>query len=543
MNPLRLIQAVAALVLFALPSAAQPPAGSQAGDAGAALDSSSRAEISAKVTEYLDAIAGEPVNVQQEEIDFLIETCSDSLVRQAVALDIYSYYLDSKIMGVEALAVYVCDKWFIPGKIKMENDMDLMGAKMFAEFNRNSLIGMQAPGLTLLDSLGNEKKLFAPAGGPDLTHDGGKRYSILYFYATDCARCRMETIMLRNILENDNLPVDFYAIYTGKNRPEWMRYVRLQMDIDAPQTRIFHLWDPDMSSGLQMAYGILQTPGLFLVTPDGKIAGRRLDAVSLEKLLKTLSAPEELEYGGDDSGIFYDSVFMPFGDSIRCADIKMVAEHIDTLTRSKGDTLLFKQMTGDLMYYLAKKRGQAYKCALSGLIKKQILGSDAWRTQDDTLKVISFASILDDLLSKSPQGKKIPRADVEATLRTCGPGGRIISKDGIFRTDRLGGRKNYIIFHTEGCPICKAEIQAADTLLSSEGKGTKVLLIDMDMLFSSYPEKADLLFDRFDLTALPFIISTDRKGTVTGKYISLASEVPSAPGQSSQEAKEREGLK
>ena len=66
-----------------------------------------------------------------------------------------------------------------------------------------------------------------------------------------------------------------------------------------------------------------------------------------------------------------------------------------------------------------------------------------------------------------------------------GPGGRIISKDGIFRTDRLGGRKNYIIFHTEGCPICKAEIQADDTLLSSEGKGTKVLLIDMDMLFSS----------------------------------------------------------
>ena len=131
--------------------------------------------------------------------------------------------------------------------------------------------------------------------------------------------------MLRNILENDNLPVDFYAIYTGKNRPEWMRYVRLQMDIDAPQTRIFHLWDPDMSSGFQMAYGILQTPGLFLVTPDGKIAGRRLDAVSLEKLLKTLSAPEELEYGGEASGIFYGSGFMQFGDSIRCGALKLAA--------------------------------------------------------------------------------------------------------------------------------------------------------------------------------------------------------------------------
>ena len=43
----------------------------------------------------------------------------------------------------------------------------------------------------------------------------------------------------------------------------------------------------------------------------------------------------------------------------------------------------------------------------------------------------------------------------------------------------------------------------------------------MDEIFSSYPEEAKELLDTFDLTMLPFIISTDRKGKVTGKYLSL----------------------
>ena len=182
------------------------------------LDSLQRKAVSQKVGEYLSAIVTEPVSMQEKEVDFLIETCSDSLVRQAVATDIYSFYRDSPIMGAEALAVYVCDKWFIPGKVKLPDEASFMGARMFAEFNRRSLIGMKAPGLELKDSLGNEVRLFGPQDKPE-----DRRYSILYFYSPDCARCRMETIMLRSILENDGFPVDFHAIYTGRNRAEWMK--------------------------------------------------------------------------------------------------------------------------------------------------------------------------------------------------------------------------------------------------------------------------------------------------------------------------------
>ena len=474
--------------------------------------------------EYLDAIVAEPVEIQKQETDFLIGTCTDSLVRQAVALDIYSYYTESKVMGVEAVAVYVCDKWFIPGKIRMRSDMDLMGARMFAEFNRSSLIGMQAPEMVLKDSLGNDKRLFplpdmAPDSIPDITAD--RRYRILYFYSTGCPQCKIETILLRNILENDDLPVDFYAIFTGRDREEWMRYTGLQMDIKTSRTRVFHLWDPHMESDFQIKYGILQTPGLFLVSPDGKITGRRLDAVTLEKMLKDALTPVEMEYGSEESSKFFEKVFSPFGDSLKCRDINAVIRHIEESTLSEGDTTLFKQMTGDLMYYLTNIRGAEAKCGLDSLLQGQILGHPAWGTQDDSLKVVSFALILDDLLSKTREGTAIPDLEINGTLEKCGPGGTVISKEGKFRLRKLGGKTNYIIFHTEGCPICKAETAAAESMLSA-GKGNiRILLVDMDMLFSSYPDQAQSLFEAFDLTAMPMIISTDRKGTVTGRYMSL----------------------
>ena len=81
-----------------------------------------------------------------------------------------------------------------------------------------------------------------------------------------------------------------------------------------------------------------------------------------------------------------------------------------------------------------------------------------------------------------------------------------------------------IIFHTEGCAICKAELAAADSLLAKMDKrqrNTAVLLVDMDEILVSYPAIAEQLFNTFDLTSLPYIIRIDRKGTVIGKYISL----------------------
>ena len=85
-------------------------------------------ELGAKLDQYFIALAGEPAAVQNEECDFLIETCQDSLVRQYTALKIYDHYLKSKIMGDDAVAVHVARKWFLSGDVKMKTDEDLLNA-------------------------------------------------------------------------------------------------------------------------------------------------------------------------------------------------------------------------------------------------------------------------------------------------------------------------------------------------------------------------------------------------------------------------------
>ena len=113
------------------------------------LDSAKRVLLDEKISEYVAAIEAAGTDVQKEECDFLIGSSTDSLVRQHVALRLYDHYVSSQVMGAEAVAIHIFDTWFLPGIVKMESDMDLMTARVYADFNRQSQIGMPAPELTM----------------------------------------------------------------------------------------------------------------------------------------------------------------------------------------------------------------------------------------------------------------------------------------------------------------------------------------------------------------------------------------------------------
>ena len=151
-------------------------------------------ELGTKLEEYLTALAGEPAGVQSKECDFLIASCQDALVRQYVALKIYDHYLQSKIMGDDAVAVHVAQEWFLSGKVAMAEEMDLMNAKVFVEFNKSSLIGMQAPVINT----------FAPDGS--YVKVPGEGYSVLYFYDTGCSTCKVESARLKAFVKEGKYP-------------------------------------------------------------------------------------------------------------------------------------------------------------------------------------------------------------------------------------------------------------------------------------------------------------------------------------------------
>lgn len=469
------------------------------------LDLAVREALDGKLEGYFAAIERAGTDVQKEECDFLIETCTDSLMRQHVALAVYDHYVSSPVMGAEAVAVHVFDKWFASGKVAMRTSSEMFAARMFAEFNRMSLIGNKAPSLEMRDMEQNPVTLFDKPSG---------RYTILYFYDSSCSTCKVQTILLRNLLQQEDYPVDFVAVYAADNMEAWQKYVDEQFSIEVSRTRMIHLWDPELDSDFQRKYGVLQTPRLFLISPDGTIVGRGLDVPALVMLLNSVFAEVELEYGSDESMMLYDGLF---GDSSPSReDVVRISDYIMASTLEQGDTVMFRQMTGDMLYYLTLQRGEGFKEGLDELIDAKILSRpDVWKSEDDSLKVIGMAQMFDDLLSKSTPGNAVPELKLPGLMISKGK-----EKAGNFRLDRLRGQTNCIMFVTEGCHICADEKAAAREAVLADGK-VKVLMINVDDILEQNPSLADSMFEAFDLSALPFILQTDRKGRIQRRYISL----------------------
>ena len=120
----------------------------------------------------------------------------------------------------------------------------------------------------------------------------------------------------------------------------------------------------------------------------------------------------------------------------------------------------------------------------------------------------------EELWGRNPVGARLPSIRVEGTLRKpCG------SRTRTMDLSRLRGRPAYLVFYSESCSRCKVEIPALEASLQ---RGSKAFLVNVDEILATRPELAKQLFDAFDLSLLPHIISLDARGRVTDRYLSFA---------------------
>lgn len=230
------------------------------------------------LTEFYQSLEREDCDRKSQEFDLLIEMSRDSLTRQHVTLQIFDHYSHSRVMGEEAVAIHIFDRWIATGLVSTRSEFEYMDCELFADFNRNSLIGMQAPEVSLLTPGGSLKSLPTPG-----------RISILFFYDTACAKCRLETQVMPQVMKAIDFPADLYAVYVGTVRRDWNAF-RRNFKLGNSNVRVIHLWDPEMDSGYQKEYAVTGTPRLFVVEPAGTIIGRRLEMVNLQEMIPIMRA-------------------------------------------------------------------------------------------------------------------------------------------------------------------------------------------------------------------------------------------------------------
>ena len=81
----------------------------------AQVDTAKVRELDSRLERYFSLLEAEPVEVKKAECDALIEAASDKDLRQRIALKAYNHYLNSTLMGDEAVAIHLTDKWFSNG--------------------------------------------------------------------------------------------------------------------------------------------------------------------------------------------------------------------------------------------------------------------------------------------------------------------------------------------------------------------------------------------------------------------------------------------
>lgn len=486
------------------------------------VDSSALKSLDAKLDEYVRALEAIRPEDQKQDCAAIIESCSDPIVRQHVALKLYADYMSSPVMGAEAVAIDIADKWFFTGKVRMKTDIDLMNARIFADFNRSSLIGERAPALTMADSRGDSLTLF---GAPS------KRYSILYFYDTGCPDCLVTSVMLRTSLSLSKHPLDFYAVYAGADSLSWREYRDKRLDIKSPMVTVHHLWDPEVKSDFQLKYGVLKTPQMFLIGKDNVILGRRLDVPALESMLANIYASDDYKYGSDESNALLDRIFGSLGDDFKVDDVNALTDRI--ASQSLPDVAAFKETIGDVFYWMSDKYDGRYKEADKYLIDEYILSRpDIWDTPADTVNVIGYAKTMSDLLSRSMPGSRLPDLKIYGTLAAGGVPDSILSaselpseavkvnaRSRVWNLRRLPSG-TYIFFFDTKCRHCRESLAALTKLMSANRK-MRVLIVSLydDSAVRRGVSPLESVLDSFDLQLLPMTVKVGKKGIAGERYV------------------------
>lgn len=378
------------------------------------------AGLDSLLADYFNALRFEPAESKMQEVDYMIETVPDSAMKQAVALAVYTHFLESEVMGDEAVAIHLFDKWFDSGLVSMGDDITLMNARIFAEWNRPTLIGQMAPRFSAIATDGNEETL--PLKG---------RTSILYFYDTSCSKCKLQSMLLRYFFAENERDCDFYAIYVGDNEAAWKEYIAENFDYSPAHATVHHLWDPEMESGMLKSYGVLQTPRMLLVSAHGEVIGRSLDVPALAQLMDYAAVIKEL----------YD----------RCPEGSTL-DPLPVTARTVTAKISRKLNKTDLVGSIASLKAKEVDLS-------QLKGSPAW------------------VFMYSP------------TCKHC--------------QEQMAGLLSELESYKKRHPFARC----------------KAVFIDVDSVYAASEELGEALFDAFDLSILPYVISLDRRGRVTDRYL------------------------
>jgi thiol-disulfide isomerase/thioredoxin len=246
-----------------------------------------------KIKFYIDKMLPPILDSIVPEVDRLIEkTRSNEELFRFMLGTLYNYYASSQIVGLDAVFVYIAEKYYIPFATWSSADFIEKLKKDLAKV-KPTLLGQQAPPIKQLVVLPTDHFLAAktdtalksnPYLGNYLDINTIRaKFLILVFWEADCSHCQHAMPIIHNAYERlKDKGVEVLAVHAIPSVPgkrKWIDYINEHQFYDW-----INAWSP-YNNDYRDSYNILAQPTILILDENKKIISKRMDPDKIEDII------------------------------------------------------------------------------------------------------------------------------------------------------------------------------------------------------------------------------------------------------------------
>ncbi len=215
--------------------------------------------------------------------DYLIEKArANKEVFKYVVHYITNTYETSPIMGMDAVFVYMAEKYYTKDQAYWVDDTQLYKIQTRAKTLKPLLLDKKAPAITMKDSAGVAHALY----------DVKAKFTILLFWDPDCGHCQKSMPKFIELYKKyKSKGVEIYAVCTEVEMDKWRKYIR-EHKLDW-----INVADPKFETNFRALYDITSTPQVYFLNDKKEIKAKKVDAEQLDDIIEHFMKEKEKEKG------------------------------------------------------------------------------------------------------------------------------------------------------------------------------------------------------------------------------------------------------
>ncbi len=229
-------------------------------------------------------VIAETINQSSDSINYAL----DRLLSKAKAnTEVYKYVLGNLAtfynsypkIGMNEVFVHLAETYFLTDPAYLADTAGVAALKRRIEILKSSFVGHKAADIKLETLQGEMSSVYSL----------NAKYTLVFFWTTDCGHCKEATNSLKAFYEEVKGfgTVEIFAVFTRGDKEDWKKYVE-ENDLDWIQC-----WEPTRTNPYYESYNVYSTPILYLLDQNKIILSKCVGPETIKNLTEQLLQQKE----------------------------------------------------------------------------------------------------------------------------------------------------------------------------------------------------------------------------------------------------------